>query len=57
MTQAHLLRESYRLIRALPCLKNNRERLPVTKLLDNPKGFCFNKEKIIYEYHRHSIMC
>ena len=34
-TQAHLLRESDRLIRALPCKKNNRERLPITRLLGN----------------------
>lgn len=39
-----MLRESYRLIRALPCLKNNRERLPVTKLLGNSKSFCFYKK-------------
>lgn len=36
-----MLRESDRLIRALPCIKNNRERLPVARLSDKSGSFCF----------------
>ena len=36
-----MLRESDRLIRALPCIKNNRERLPVARLSDKSESFCF----------------
>lgn len=43
-----MLRESYRLIRALPCLKNNRERLPIAKLLDKSKGFVFVSQFAVY---------
>ena len=32
-----------------PLLKNNRERLPVTKLLGDSKGFCFINKKKLYQ--------
>ncbi len=45
--QAHLLRDSRRLNRALPCLKNNRERLPIVKLLALAKSFTLFLEIIM----------
>ena len=45
--QAHLLRNSRRLNRALPCLKNNRERLPIVKLLALAKSFTLFLEIIM----------